>query len=226
MRRASLPKVVLHVAVSLDGRIDRFEPDIGRFYALAGTFGEDATLIGSETIMKAPEGAQVEAVDAPTPPPRLVRDPRPWLVIADSRGRVKCWNFLLASGHWNGALALCSRSTPASHLAYLKSRRIPVIRRGKNQVDLKAALRELRRRFQVRRVRVDSGGTLNGALLSAGLVDKVSLLVHPVLVGDSSPRSFFHSREPDASRKLVSLRPQELQKLPGGLLWLRYQVGR
>ena len=34
-------------------------------------------------------------------------------------------------------------------------------------------------------VRVDSGGALNGALLRAGLVDEISLLVHPVLVGDA-----------------------------------------
>ena len=34
-------------------------------------------------------------------------------------------------------------------------------------------------------MRVDSGGALNGALLRAGLVDELSLLVHPVLVGDA-----------------------------------------
>ena len=39
-----------------------------------------------------------------------------------------------------------------------------------------------------RNVRVDSGGALNGALLRAGLVDEVSLLVHPRIVGGDGPR--------------------------------------
>ena len=39
-------------------------------------------------------------------------------------------------------------------------------------------------------VRVDSGGGLNGALLQAGPVDEVSLLVHPCLVGRRAKRWF------------------------------------
>ena len=46
-------------------------------------------------------------------------------------------------------------------------------------------------------MRVDSGGALNGALLRAGLVDEISLLVHPVLVGDA-PR--WHGSPPPGRR--------------------------
>ncbi len=63
-------------------------------------------------------------------------------------------------------------------------------------------------------VRVDSGGALNGALLRAGLVDEISLLVHPVLVGDA-PR--WHGSPPPA--------PLTLEPLEGGAPdWLRYRV--
>lgn len=43
----------------------------------------------------------------------------------------------------------------------------------------------------MRRIRIDSGGRLNGALLREGLVDEVHLLVCPWLSGGSSPRSSF-----------------------------------
>ena len=49
-----LPKVVIHNAVSLDGRIDGFNADIGLFYKLAGCWNEGATLAGSDTILAAP----------------------------------------------------------------------------------------------------------------------------------------------------------------------------
>ena len=63
-------------------------------------------------------------------------------------------------------------------------------------------------------VRVDSGGALNGALLRAGLVDEISLLVHPVVVGDA-PR--WHGSPPPG--------PLTLAPLEGGAPdWLRYRV--
>ncbi len=48
-----LPRVIMHNAVSVDGRLDWIEPDLGAFYGIAAGFGEDATLVGSETILSA-----------------------------------------------------------------------------------------------------------------------------------------------------------------------------
>jgi riboflavin biosynthesis pyrimidine reductase len=48
-----LPRVILHNAVSVDGRIDWFTPDIGQFYELASRWSEDATLTGSDTLLSA-----------------------------------------------------------------------------------------------------------------------------------------------------------------------------
>ena len=65
-------------------------------------------------------------------------------------------------------------------------------------------------------VRVDSGGVLNGALLQAGLVDEISLLVHPLLVGDA-PR--WYGVSAPASLELVAA-----DVLDGGLAWLRHRT--
>lgn len=50
-----LPKVILHNAVSLDGRIDGFPLDLYQYYKLAASWKEDATLAGSDTFLKAAE---------------------------------------------------------------------------------------------------------------------------------------------------------------------------
>ena len=51
------------------------------------------------------------------------------------------------------------------------------------RVDLPAMLRDLARRG-CNEVLVEAGGILNGALLSAGLVDELVLYVAPTLLGD------------------------------------------
>ena len=55
-----LPRVILHNAVSLDGRIDGFPIDLHQYYELIATWKEDATLAGSDTFLKAASEAPAE----------------------------------------------------------------------------------------------------------------------------------------------------------------------
>jgi 2,5-diamino-6-(ribosylamino)-4(3H)-pyrimidinone 5'-phosphate reductase len=210
------PKVIIHNAVSLDGRITGFEVDMGRYYSLASTWKEDATLCGSGTVLAAPEG-RVKEKDGDVPARRAdPKDQRPLLVVADSRGRVRCWSMLLGAGFWRDGVALCSQRTPERHLDYLRKRGVSRIVNGDNRVDLANALARLRTRHKVRTIRVDSGGTLNAALLRDGLVDELSLLVHPVLAGTAARPLFAGT---DSLKR--SFRPFHQERLPGGLVWLR-----
>jgi 2,5-diamino-6-(ribosylamino)-4(3H)-pyrimidinone 5'-phosphate reductase len=215
---APLPRVVLHTAVSLDGRLDGFTPDVGLFYEVVGLWKEDATLAGSETIVRADAGPDLAEVPAPAPP----GDPRPLLVVPDSRGRVHTWNKLRAAGYWRDALAWCSEITPRTHLDELRRKRVPFAIAGVGPVDLRAGLTALARDHGVRTVRVDSGGTLNGVLLRLGLVSEVSLLVHPVLVGGTSPRTWY--RAPDPMNGPLVGQPLAVERLRGDVLWLRYAL--
>ena len=63
-----LPKVILHNAVSLDGRIDGFPIDLFQYYELAASWKEDATLAGSDTFLKAASEAPSEDESAFLPP--------------------------------------------------------------------------------------------------------------------------------------------------------------
>jgi 2,5-diamino-6-(ribosylamino)-4(3H)-pyrimidinone 5'-phosphate reductase len=81
-------------------------------------------------------------------------------------------------------------------------------------------LQELRKRFGARVVRVDSGGALNGALLEDGLVDEVSLLVHPALAATAVRRPW-HGGGPSAGGTLTLV---AAETFPGGLVWLRHRL--
>jgi 2,5-diamino-6-(ribosylamino)-4(3H)-pyrimidinone 5'-phosphate reductase len=220
-----LPRVIVYNAVSIDGRIDCFTPDIGQFYGLAGHWQEDATLAGSETIVQAEREAPEDEPPA-SAPGKPADDHRPLLAIVDSRGRVRRWHFWRTQEYWRDVVALCSHATPRDHLAGLTKLQVPYIVAGEDRVDLRAALEELATRFAVRTVRVDSGGTLNGALLRAGLVDEVSVLLHPCLVGGMTPRSLFRAPDLATSEGVIPLKLTHLERLENDLLWLRYEVLR
>ena len=208
VERPPRPHVVVHVAVSLDGAATGFAPDVGTYYRLAATWGEDVTLTGADTIL-----AQEPALGAA---PRPGPDPEgPLLVVVDSRGRVREWTALREVGHWSGVLAVSARETPP------RPPGVDEIVAGDDRVDLVALLDALGRRPGVEVVRVDSGGALTGALLRAGLVDELSLLVHPVVVGAAGRRWSGAEEIPPTSATTISS-----EVLDGDLHWLRFRVDR
>lgn len=218
-----LPKVILYNAMSLDGRDDWIAPYLGQFYQKIPCWKEDATLAGTDTLLAAWEQQAVEEDDI-EPPERNPQDTRPLMVVVDSRGRVKNYGWLRKQPYWRDVVALCSNSTPAGYLAYLQERGVEHLISGEDKVDLKVALEQLNERYGVRVVRVESGGTLNGALLRAGLVDEVSVLIVPTMVGGSAIRPLFRAPDLTSPEGVINLRLLQMDKLEGDSIWLRYEV--
>jgi 2,5-diamino-6-(ribosylamino)-4(3H)-pyrimidinone 5'-phosphate reductase len=221
-----LPRVVLHNEMSVDGRMDWLTVDMGLYYGLAARWQADAMLSGSNTLLDAypPEALAADDKAAFEPPERDPDDARQLLVIVDSRGRLRNWHLLRQEPYWRDVLALCSRSTPAAFLDYLRQRHVEYIVAGEDRVDLRAALEELNARHGIQLVRVDSGGILNGVLLRAGLVDEVSVLVNPSLVGGTTPRSIFQAPDLTSTQGVINLELTHVEKMEGDVVWLRYNV--
>lgn len=217
------PRVIIHNVVSVDGRIDHIRPNVGLYYELAGTWEADAILCGSNTILAAFAQGNAEVQEGEE---EAGERSGPLLAVVDSRGRLHCWSALRRQPYWRDAIALCSQATPQSYLDELQAQRVATIITGNERVDLRAALEQLNARYNVRTVRVDSGGTLNGALLRAGLVDEVSVLLDPSLVGGSSPRSLYVAPDLVSEEGVIRLRPVHVETLRGGNVWLRYEVVR
>ena len=243
------PKVILYAAISLDGRTTGFPVDLNTFYSLAQQWDEDATLVGSETLLRAaesiPEKSSEDSPDetvpastataggAPTsaPPTRGATDSRPLLVVPDSRGRIRDWHHWKSQPYWRDPISLCTETTPPEHLEYLRKEGVTALIAGKKSVDFAHAFEELSSRFGVAVVRADSGGTLNGVLLRAGLVDELHLLVHPVLVGQAGKTTFFTDPGGMPGSYLgaegrIPLRFLKAEPLEQGLLLLSYVLPR
>jgi 2,5-diamino-6-(ribosylamino)-4(3H)-pyrimidinone 5'-phosphate reductase len=222
-----LPRVVVHNVVSVDGKVDWFTPDAGLYYEVASNWEVDCILSGSETILEGFKDVEGQANGLPSDSEREESQRAshgPLLVVTDSRGRIRQWGLIREQPYWRDALALVSAATPEEYLAYLREEGMEYILTGDDRVDLTAGLEELHSCHGVESVRVDSGGTLNGVLLREGLVDEISLLIDPSLVGGTSPRSMFRAPDLTSPDGVIDLRLTHVEQLRGGVVWLRYDV--
>ena len=223
------PRVIIFDGLSLDGRMDGGggdpEADMGLYYGLADTWHADAMLSGSETMAAGFAGQ--EEVPASDTPKELHPLAVPLLVIVDSRARFHCWNLIKQQIFWRDVAVLVSHATPKSYLEELEGKGVPYIVTGEEKVDLAAALEELNARFGVRTVRVDSGGVLNGVLLRYGLVDEVSVLIYPTLVGGTSPKTFYVAPDVSGPGQVLRLKLIHHEQVrDDGVLWLKYEILR
>jgi 2,5-diamino-6-(ribosylamino)-4(3H)-pyrimidinone 5'-phosphate reductase len=222
------PRVTIHNLISVDGRLDGFAPDLGLYYELAGALPHQAILTGSGTMLAAAarERIDMSGEDAHSAP-SVAGDSRPWLVIVDSSGRLSRLDWLRGQPYWRDVLVVCSPATPDAHLERLRRHGVEHIVAGTDRVDLTAALEALADRYGVAAVRVDAGGGLNGALLRAGLVDEISIVVAPYLVGAGTagtgvPQPGRLVGAPDGSAHRLELR--SVDSLRDDHVWLRYAV--
>jgi 2,5-diamino-6-(ribosylamino)-4(3H)-pyrimidinone 5'-phosphate reductase len=246
------PKIVIFNCTSLDGRMDGGvgQSDMGLYYQLTSCWNADAILSGSNTMLAAFSGAafsgaalsEADSGEATSPeqngPPSTTTSENdagakelhslavPYLVVIDSRGWVHNWAQIQAQPFWRQVIVLCAHATPPAYLEGLARQGLACIVAGEERVDLRQALETLYAEYGIRTLRVDSGGALNGALLRAGLVDEVSLLIAPVMVGGESPQSMFVAPDVTSPEQAIPLRLAHCEPVGEGRLWLRYLVAR
>ena len=233
--RMSRPIVTVYNEMSVDGRITDFAGDAALYYRHGFSWPRDAILMGSVTAGAfGPPETDEEAAGsgpsvAPSPIPsgfaELVTDPRPYLVVVDSRGVVRNWRHAQAAPWYGGYVSLVGDQTPAEHVEYLARRGVSAVRCGDGRVDLAEGLLRLHDEYGLRRVRTDGGGLLTGALLAAGLVDELIIMVAPALCEEPRGRTLVELRD-RLPRSAGRLELVDAETLEGGAVVLRYSVIR
>jgi 2,5-diamino-6-(ribosylamino)-4(3H)-pyrimidinone 5'-phosphate reductase len=220
------PRVTIHSLSSLDGQLTGFPVNLGLYYQTAAQLPQQAVLTTSATLLDAAvrEGVDLAGEDPNEPvQPPAVDDPRPWLVLVDGRGQLTRLGWLRGQPFWRDVLVLCCQSTPAEHLDRLRRHHIQHLVVGAEHVDLAAALPRLADRYGVQEIRVDAGGTLNGLLLRAGLVDELSVVVAPQLAGTGQAPAV-HLVDGLTGADAPRLTLVSVERLADSHLWLRYTV--
>ena len=221
-----IPKIIMHNSVSLDGSFTNFDVDMGLHYQIASRYQADANLIGSNTMKKGIEiyGGEIpQENEADFTKP--ARDPAlPYWVIVDTKGINQgllhtCRSFEFCKD----VIVLISQQTSRDYIDYLSERHYDYLVCGKEHVDYEKALNILNTKYGIKTIIVDSGPTLNRLLLGRGLIDEISLLVAPVIVGIKSDKLLAHLNLEIQNVNLELLTCEDLDR---GYVLLRYKVSR
>lgn len=212
MPEPALPFVWANCAVSLDGRLAYAR---GRRARLSGPedlrrvqelrAASQAILVGVGTVRLDDPSLRVHWELLGRPP-----GPAPWRVVLDSRGSTPESARVLdgAQPTLVATAAGCERRFPEGVAQFAA---------GEGRVDLRALLAELGRR-RVRQLLVEGGSAVLGSFLREGLVDRLTVFVASVVIGDREAPSMVSGLEtPDADRAL-RLERGELRALDDG--WL------
>lgn len=216
-----LPKIIVHNSVSLDGSLTNFEPNMELHYDIAGRYKPDAHLIGSRTVKAGVElysaGVPVEEESDFIKPERDKN--LPYWVIVDSRGLTKGLLHIMRRFEYSkDVIVLVSETTPKIFIDYLKKRNYGYHVIGKNHVHLKKALELLVKKYDIKTILTDTGKILGSLLLDEGLVTEVSMLVHPVIVGDKADYFFSTVKNSHA------LKMKKCEVMQNGYVWIGYNI--
>lgn len=212
------PKVIMHSQISLDGEIDGFDPS--PYYILANRFKADMILFGSDTVLTGTKECPLEKETDFFKPVFEPDDQRISWVIPDSRGRLKNLHLYRNSLYCKDVIILVSKATPESHLRYLAERQYDFIIAGEDHVDYQKAFEVLANKYNCHTIRTDSGGVLTNVLLEQGLVDEISLIISPVLVGTGIHNLFRSLSIPDK----IHLKLVQSEVYDRDYLFVIYQV--
>jgi riboflavin biosynthesis pyrimidine reductase len=233
------PYVICHMVTSVDGRIwgSRWRPKSnvipGLFERLHDQLVAEAGRGGSWLCGRVTAQEFAKGTEPQYPPTDQVVPRQNWFARRDD---VKAWGiFLDAKGKavWarrdiggDPILVVLTEAVPDRHLAGLRADGVSYIFAGATEIDLAAALETLNRELGIERLLLEGGGGANGALLRAGLIDELSLVISPAIDGSSGAPTVFNSGDVDlgpAPIERMTLASHEV--LDGGAVWLRYRLG-
>ena len=222
-----LPKVILQVSASLDGRIalmpktTLYSPvpeDLKPFDILGKEWlflceevrklhEPDFLLDGSNMLVSEKDVLKplpVYAGDRDTlhtdylPAHIINRSGRTkWISLVDGKGRYRDAYKAYTHDPSSYIMHLTSHAAPDDYLAFLREEEIPYIISGEQSVDLKESFSKLHSLLGVKCILTTSGGRLAGALLRENLLDEVNILFNPFLFGGTETPYLFKTSDID-----------------------------
>jgi 2,5-diamino-6-(ribosylamino)-4(3H)-pyrimidinone 5'-phosphate reductase len=97
----------------------------------------------------------------------------------------------------------------------------------KNKIDFTDLFEKLGSKYRVKRITIQTGGALNAEFLRQGLIDKISIVVAPVLIGGKDTSTLIDGESLHTIHDLQMIRALKLEKitqLKDSYIHLRYKV--
>jgi len=188
-RSAELPFVLVNMAMSADGKIATANRAVATFSSARDHEHLHELRATADAVMS---GARTVDLNDYT----LGFGAERFRKLRLRRGLAECHLRVIVSGsgsvspraeifqhHFSPILVLTTKRASATKLEKLRAVADGVKSLGTDRLDFPAALRWLRRDWNVKRLLCEGGGELNDALFHAGLVDELHLTICPRIIG-------------------------------------------
>jgi 2,5-diamino-6-(ribosylamino)-4(3H)-pyrimidinone 5'-phosphate reductase len=224
------PRVICHMATSIDGRIvtDGWPESAAvrrEYEEIHAAYEADAWMCGRITMepfagaVRSDADVKREYIGSPREDHIAPGTHDSFAVAIDPSGRL-AWDKSDIDG--DHVIAVLSERVSNEYLAFLRDRGVSYVIAGKRDVDLAVALEKLGARVGIRTMMLEGGGHINGGMLAAGLIDELSVLVSPVADGRlGTPTLFDVEADHVIPRRLLL---EAVERRGDNFLWLRYRV--
>ena len=243
------PKVICHVAASVDGhlQVERwsapYEEDargeiMGVYPEIAKSFGTDAWTFGRNTVREIfpdqfslgneeeanrAESSNGNASLAPVMQPSIyaaARQSDRMFISFDPASDIAYASSQLRS---NDILVILPMQTAtAPYLSFLQGKGISYMV-VEDFEDTKSILETINKHFDIQAISLQGGGKLNGGMLNSGVIDELSLVIYPGLDCQKDSVAIFDDADSQAVAK-TSLELIHAEPKAHGAVWLRYKV--
>ncbi|QNF34021.1 RibD family protein [Adhaeribacter swui] len=223
------PYVICHMLGSVDGRIKQdiwgFKDHHKYFEETAEKIPADAWLVGRVTMQEFSSKQEYALPPAQEDLPKtdFVADQpeKSFAVVIDPAGKCFWDTNMVSTEH---VIEVLTEKVPANYLEHLRSKNVSYIFGGKEELDLALVLEKLHDLFNIKTVRIDGGGHVNGSFLKAGLIDEFSLVLAPVADGTIGSPTVFEVEEGYGTRQATHFKIKSVDRIYDDFLWIRYEV--
>lgn len=224
------PTTTLFMIMSLDGKISTgstdimdFDKNLAKVKGLREGYWQYKALEQKTDIVSLNTGRVMEKIGVNTRKDKPKKIPCTFVII-DNKPHLNKQGLKYLT-EWTKGVILVTTSKKLQQLA--KSFETITVLYYKNSVDLKNLFTKLKADFNINKVTIQSGGTLNASLIREGLIDRISLVIAPILIGGKDTASLMDGeslKTIQGLKKIRSLELQKVRKIDNSFLHLIYKV--
>lgn len=234
------PYIIIHTHTAIDGNIDvmdlnefeeasrqyqelSLDPDKQQFNIQGYLNGKTSTE-DNITHYKKPE---LDENAAPVPEGDYIADgdAQMYYLSIDPRGELAFdENTYGYGGSPAHILEVLTDQASNAYKDFLRKKKISYIIAGQDEISYDVMLDKFYNLFNIKRMMVGGGGTINWSFIQNGLVDEVSMILAPIANADSEGNRFFVAKEPYSSIQPTAFQLKSVKELEYGTLWIRYSV--
>lgn len=220
------PFIISHMMSSVDGRIDCDMTELidtsDIYYEALETLDCPSQLMGRVTMQLHYAAPQPFTATDKSPigheDYRMATSAEGYTIAIDSHGSLI---YLENTADGKPLLVITAECCPKAYTDYLNAHGISWIATGKEHINLPRAMEMAAECFGIRRLAVVGGGHINGAFLTAGLLNEISLMIGPGIDGRSGMATVFDGIQQTAPQPVL-LDLKSVKQVGNGTVWLRY----